>query len=403
MGLINRCFLALLLLALTAGCTPSRTTLPAVWSTVPPGSFLSTHGESLDDREFSRLANSSDFILVGESHTNPCDHSVKVRIIDALVQSGKQFAIGLEMLPVSVQPVLDRFNARQIAAADLGKEVDWEKLWGYPYSLYQPIFEAAERHQVPVAALNVPRETLIKYRDQGNPALNDADRLLLPRRIIGPSPAQQKALTMQAGLHSAMRESAQNSTNSTKREHMPATTEMTERFFMIQSLWDSMMAEQALLRFDQWNLPVLILAGGGHVEHGWGIEYRLRTLRPDARCLGVMPVRDAEDFALMADPGQRPMPGSAVFFYCAAQHKSRLGMNIIFEADRMRIQSVDPDSAAARAGLLPDDVLVSAGNRPLVEATDLHFAAMAAARQKKNLELTIQRGEGTRIITLPLR
>ncbi len=331
-----------LLLAMAAGCAkPTAVTSP--WVSPPPGSFLSATAEALPDTEVVSLARRADFILMGESHTNPCDHSVQARLIEALARSGQRFSIGLEMLPVTSQAVLDRFNDRRITAADLGEEVGWEKTWGYAYALYKPIFELAEEFDLPVAGLNIPRQTLVAFRDKGNEGLTAADRDALPRRIIPPSPAQKSALEMQIGLHQSMRTASEAEPAPSRSAPaagaqapgpMPgkalAMGDMAEKFYLVQALWDSMMAEQALKWRARLDLPMLILAGSGHVEHGWGIEYRLRTLDPQASCLGLMPVRDGEDFTSQTDTSQRPLPGNEVYFHCAAQHKSRLGMNILF-------------------------------------------------------------------------
>lgn len=391
-----------LLLAALCGCVVKPASGPRPeWTAPAAGSFLAASGQILSAAEVIRLAMDRDFVLVGEGHTNPCDHAAQARIIEDLVQAGQRLAIGLEMLPVTVQPVLDRFNARQITAANLGREVGWEKLWGYPYDQYLPILELAEAHGLPVVALNIPRAVLTKYRDGGEAALTPDERTLIPSRVIEPSPEQKKALREQVGLHQTMREAGQAKNATTvPRAAMPG---MTERFFLVQALWDSMMAEQARMWRATLNRPLIILAGAGHVEHGWGVEYRLRVLEPAARILAVMPVRDEEDFMAQADPTPRAHPGETIFFACAAQHKSRLGMTIVFEAEAMRVDTVEPGSAADRAGLQAGDILIAAGGANLTEATDLHFAAMAASRQKKPLRLTIRRGSQTQTVTLPLR
>ena len=401
-----------LLLAMLAGCAkPAAVTPP--WVSPPPGSFFSAKAEPLSDADVVKRARPADFILMGESHTNPCDHTVQARLIEALAQSGHQFSIGLEMLPVTTQTVLDEFNARRIAAADLGEAVNWEKIWGYPYALYKPIFELAEKFDLPVIGLNIPRQTLVTFRDKGNEALSEADRNALPRRIIPASPAQKAALEMQVGLHQSMRTAtapgsdAKDAPKDAKVSKAmpgkaPSMSAMAEKFYLVQALWDSIMAEQALAYEGRLNRPMLILAGSGHVEHGWGIEYRLRTLDPKAVCLSVMPVRDAEDFKAQTDTSQRPMPAEQVYFHCAAQHKSRLGMNILFEEKAMRVESVEPGSKADSAGLMAGDVLVEAAGRPLTEAMDLHFAAMAASRQNKPLKLTVKRAGQTIALTIPL-
>ena len=77
-------------------------------------------------------------------------------------------------------------------------------------------------------------------------------------------------------------------------------------------------------------------------------------------------------------------------------------MNVVFEDTGMRVESVEPGSRADKAGLMPGDVLLSAGGRELKEATDLHFAAMAASRDRKPLELTVLRQGQTVTLNLPL-
>lgn len=395
-----RILLLPLLLAMLAGCAkPTAVTPP--WTSPPSGSFLSADGRTLPDGDVTAIGRTTDFILVGESHTNLCDHAVQARLIDALAGSGISFVIGLEMLPVTAQPVLDRFNAGELGATELEEAVGWKKLWGYPYAQYRPIFDLAARHRLPVAALNIPRQVLTAFKDGGEDGLPPEDRAAMPGRIIPVSPAQKDALEKQVGLHQSMRAAAGDSKGSSKET--PDMDAMTERFFLVQALWDSMMAEQALAWHERLGLPVLILTGSGHVEHGWGIEYRLRTLDPDATTLAVMPVRDGEDFRSQANASLRPLPdGETVFFHCAAQHRSRLGMNILFETGGMRVESVEPGSRAEQAGLRAGDILLSSGDRPLKEATDLHFAAMAAARSEKPMQLTVRRGSETLNLDLPL-
>jgi uncharacterized iron-regulated protein len=396
-----RILLVPLLLAVLAGCAkPTAVTPP--WTSPPSGSFLSADGRALPDDAVTAMAQNADFILVGESHTNLCDHAVQARLIEALAGGGARFVIGLEMLPVTAQPVLDRFNAGELGAEELGEAVGWKKLWGYPYAQYRPILELAEKYRLPVAALNIPRRVLTAFKDGGEEGLSPEDRAAIPGRIIAVSPAQKASLEKQVGLHQSMRAAAKGSKD--QPEDTPDMGAMAERFFLVQALWDSMMAEQALAWHERLGFPVLILTGSGHVEHGWGIEYRLRTLAPGTATLAVMPVRDGEDFRLQSDAALRPLPGGdTVFFHCAAQHKSRLGMNIIFETGGMRVESVEPGSRAEQAGLRAGDVLLSSGDRPLKEATDLHFAAMAAARSEKPMQLTVRRGSETLNLDLPLR
>ncbi|NLV98117.1 MAG: PDZ domain-containing protein [Desulfovibrionales bacterium] len=390
---------AVLFLVAMVGCAKSRPITPVTWSSVSPGTFLHATGIPVDDAQFITLAADHDFILVGESHTNPCDHAVQVKILESLASHGTAFVLGLEMVPVTAQPVLDQFHAGEISAQDLGDKIGWEDVWGHPYRLYRPIFVVAQQYHIPIVALNIPRETLLALRDQSFSPSMGQGYSWAPEVVLAPSPEQQTALVQQAGIHKEMQERAQeHSSNSTSL----AGNKSTQRFFTVQALWDSMMAEQALKHHESWGLPMVIFAGGGHVEHGWGIEYRLRTLKPEARCLGIMPVRDTQDLALLSDSTRRTLPGEMIYYYCAAEYKSRLGMHLVFVSEKIQVQSIEAGSLADKAGLRAGDILTFAGGKPLENASDLHFAAMAASRHKKPLVLQVQRGSDRIALTLPL-
>lgn len=384
-------------LALAFCCGCALKPAPESLTTVPePGTFVTSTGQKLTESQVLHLALDKDFILIGEGHTNACDHAVQANFLQNLALAGQKFALGLEMLPVTAQPALDAFNARQFSAADLEEKSNWNQLWGHPYSLYLPIFQVAETYNLPVLALNIPRSLLTKIRDQGQTSLSAHERTQAPQKILAASAPQKKALHAQLKVHQNLRKPI-----SPDQQDLDET-QQSDRFFLVQAIWDSMMAEQALAWHQTLHLPIVVLAGAGHVEHGWGIEYRLRQLSPQARILAVMPVRDKNDFLAQSDPKQRAQAGEMIFYVCAVQHQSRLGMHVVFENQVIRVAEVRPDSKAARAGLIPGDILVAANKEKLTTATDLHFAAMTAARQKKPLALTVQRDHTTLTLILPL-
>lgn len=400
-------FLILLMGLFMIGCSLPATKAPVAWTPVPPGTLLKNNGTLITETDLVSWARDYDFVLVGESHTNPCDHAVQVRIMEQWAAAQVKFILGLEMLPVTAQEVLDRFNARQISAQDLGASIGWSELWGHPYSLYAPIFALAERENIPVMALNISREALQVLRDNEY-ADADLKKHLVPKQIIDPSAAQRQALDDQVKMHQKMRTQALGHPKGHEqvqelKTEVNVLDQASARFFRVQAVWDSMMAEQALALHEQWQLPILIFAGSGHVQHGWGIEYRLQSLAPEARCLGIMPVRDSEDWAYLLDESQRALPGETIFYHCAAVHKSRLGMHLVFESEQIRVQSVESGSPAGQAGLQPGDLLMAAGDKVLDNAADLHFAAMAAVQQNQNLILTIKRASEILTLTLPLR
>jgi len=154
-----------------------------------------------------------------------------------------------------------------------------------------------------------------------------------------------------------------------------------ERFFLVQSLWDTGMAEKAVELRQRSGHPVVILAGGGHVEHGWGIPRRLKVLDPEAKVMTIMPWRGDEFYPTAADS----------FFYCPASYESRMGMTIEMRQGRAVISAVKRDRKGYEKGLRPGDIIAKAQGIPLTGLTALHMAGAKAHKEDKPLVFTIDR------------
>ncbi len=258
------------------------------------GPLLTASGETLKLREFADRVREADYVLVGESHENACDHRSQALLVTALAE--RRPSVGLEMVSTERQPILDRFNAGGLPLDALPEALDWEKQWGVDFALYAPIFQSAAEAKLPIVALNVPRSVLKALREKGFEQLSPEERLQLPEDIFMPSEEQTEALREQFDAH---------------REHMKIPDSDVElrfgRFMLVQAIWDTAMATRAMETARSTERAVVVLAGTGHVERRWGIALRLEALVPGAQIVTVLPWRggaapDAEE----AD----------FFFYC---------------------------------------------------------------------------------------
>mgnify|MGYP006284316781 CR=1 FL=1 len=336
------------------------------------GSLFHRDGYAVSRPEFAVQTWDADYLLVGEGHASSCDHRVQAGLIQTLASFGTRPVVGLEMVDVTRQEVLDRFNHGDLSLDALPKALEWNATWGYDFELYAPIFETAQRLALPLRALNLPRRVIDAVKTGSVADLNATDASLVPSDIIPPSEEQQDALKEQFRQHRSLLSSAGST---------------LERFFLVQSLWDTQMAMQSVVARQELARPVVVIAGSGHVERGWGIALRLDRLDPGARVVTVVPWRG------MTDPDPRE---GEYRFYCPLSHTSRLGYTLSVSFDGIEVTVVQPDSRAAEAGLMAGDVIGSVAGEKVTALWQLHQAATQARRQGGLLEMTVVR-DGTAV------
>jgi uncharacterized iron-regulated protein len=334
------------------------------------GEFISNYGQPLSLEEVVAMARGYDYILIGEGHRNPVDHKVQQALLDGLSGNGDGLSLGLEMVGVDRQQELDDYCKGQVSLDGLPAELDWAENWGYDFGLFRDHFAIAKRNGVPVAGLNVPSKVVRKISRDGLDGLSDEERALLPAEIVPPATDQRAFLNAVMAMH-------KNKDAKDEQER--------ERFYLVQSIWDSKMAEQAVRLRRQYDWPVLVVAGAGHVEYGWGIAKRIRWFDPAARILTIMPWRGGEFDSEAGD----------VFFYSPDTYRSRMGMVLSGQADGILVESVSRGSRADRAGLRPGDLLTEASGIPLEGLFSLHLAGTKVHDADEPLVFTVLRGGKT--------
>jgi hypothetical protein len=178
------------------------------------------------------------------------------------------------------------------------------------------------------------------------------------------------------------------------------------------------MAEQAARLKKQSSGPVLIAAGTGHVEYGWGIALRLRLLAPGARIVSVMPWRapmetvivdrDISDLLLSGGESSAfPPPDLGdVYYYAGPDSLSKsLGMftgHRPESPDQLTVLALDEDGVAGEAGLKEGDIILRLGAHLIKNNGDFHSLLARFRAYDHPADLEILRGNKRLRLELPL-
>lgn len=397
---------------------PPAPVMPAV--DIPSGGFFTVNGtltEVLSDAQLAGLASGARYILVGEGHASACDHMVQARVLRALASAGRRPAVGLEMVSVEREPLLERFNRGEIPLDDLEKALDWRAFWGFPLDLYGPVFEVALELRLPMAALNLPKDVTRALSTKGVQGLTPQEAAWMPYQLIPPPAGQRASLEEEFNRHRHFRMDKVHGGDKAKGDDKPNGDDKAnadkpngegksgdddkpngkdpalERFLAVQSAWDSKMAEAAVEAWDKYERPLVILVGSGHVEHGWGIPSRLRGLDPGAGILTIAPWRGGEPVDPLA---------ADAFFHCHETHESRLGFTLESLQEGALVMAVIPGSKAEAAGFLKGDLMVEVGGQAVTGLWAMHKAAAMARAKGQPLEFVILREGGRLTLSIPL-
>lgn len=243
-----------------------------------------TYGQLIDE------LNKVDLIAVGEQHDSVVHHQMQLQIIKSLFALDERLGVGMEMFQRPYQSVINRYFAGEISEAEFLKQTEYAKRWGYDWQLYREIVVFAKRNNIPLAALNAPAELTKRVKEVGYDNLT-ADE----KKQLGPVDFNVKEhrefwlelLSMMHGTHKA-------------------TPEQKERSYQVMAVWDDYMGRSAAdFRKDRQLQRMVILAGSGHIEGGFGIPDRAakyaNASRATIRIFVGTPAEDEPDGYLPTD------------------------------------------------------------------------------------------------------
>ncbi len=158
----------------------------------------------------SKVISRSRVVLVGETHDQANDHLVQLEVLEMLHKvKNRKTVVGLEMLNMKLQPLLDLYAGGEISEEKFLKKSNWKKEWGVPFELYKPVFDYIRRHNLRAIALNVPRRLVARVARVGLEGLVPEEKKELPENMeLSSDPRYIKHLKKVFSEHSAPRRAA---------------------------------------------------------------------------------------------------------------------------------------------------------------------------------------------------
>ncbi len=316
---------------------------------LPTGSKV-TLNQMIDTVSGSRV------IYIGETHDNLEEHRVQLQVIRRLADRGK-IAVGMEMFRRSAQKDLDRYNRGELPDKQFRKL--FRRNWGSGYKLYQPIFDFLKQRSIPLIGLKSTHITEAAFRG-GDPAPGLG---FYPE--IDETDPYHKAYAMSIfGGHG---------------DHSEPLTSP----YRILLLWEETMAQtvaEFLLNKANRDRKLVVLAGGFHVQYGFGIPKRAfrRVPHPYSIILPTvtkMPEELKETREMDVEHISIPLYSAdfawKVAYRVLPEKKIKLGVMLREEDTGVRVTAVSKNSNAERAGIRHGDLLLQADGNDILDVEAL--------------------------------
>ncbi len=332
-------------------------------------------------------------LLVGEEHTAMESHRVEKRVLEELAAAGRHVSVGLEMYPYVEQPSLELWVGGKLSEKEFVAQSRWYKNWGYNWGYYRDIFLLAGEKQMPMFAVNTPREIVAAVRKKGFTGLTQEEAAHVPAKIDTDSPDHLrlfKASFGEEGFHTGMSEAD------------------WKKMFEAQCTWDATMAQNAVAAAKKSagdeKAILVVLAGSGHVQYGLGIERQAARLF-SGRIATLVPVAVRDE---KSKPVRSVRASYADFVWGVARESDPLFAELGVSTrpaeggKGVSVINVEKKSVAERAGIALGDIIASLDGTAVEDRETLN-RLVAEKKWGDSARLALRRGGGPVNVTAYFR
>ncbi|HSA96693.1 MAG TPA: ChaN family lipoprotein [Acidobacteriota bacterium] len=302
-------------------------------------------------------------VHVGETHDAMAMHEIEFQVIRALYEKDHHLAIGLEMVPITLQETLNKWTAGILTKDEFLREIRWYVTWNFNFGYYEKIFDFAREHRLPIYALNAPREVISKIRMRGWDALTEEEKAFFP----GPPDVSNQD-------HRTLIRTVFESEDIPEAMKGPGLDKMFEGLYRGQSAWDEVMGWNAVRAAEAEGRRVVVCVGSGHLLYSLGLNRR-------AYERSKLPFKTV--IAVEAAAGGKPLTVSRAIadyvFGLAPEAKKAfptIGLTLK-KVDNLENLVIDPkptDGVAGRSGFERGDVILSVDGLAYTDINELRMA-----------------------------
>lgn len=238
-------------------------------------------------------------VLLGERHDRYDIHRWQMHISASLFALRDDLAVGFEMFPRRLQPVLDEWVARKLDAETFLERAEWGKVWGFAADLYWPLFHFCREFRVKMLALNCRRDLVTRVGKEGWDAIPQEERDGLTSARTASLAHREHLLRLTNGGPPAM-------------QGKSADAPEFDRFVRAQQTWDRAFACNIAAYLNEKPEALVVgIIGRGHMEYGFGTPDQLDDLGINQ--VGVLLTEDVGDAASTLKVAEMPAIAHAVF------------------------------------------------------------------------------------------
>ena len=321
-------------------------------------------GVKITREQLMDMLSCATIIYVAETHDNVNSHKVQLEILKELLQRNPHHvSVGMEMLKRSSQEAADQWISGQLDEKDFVKV--WVENWSNDFEYYRSLLQYMRENRIPLVALQALDDWIditkgetespnkLKEMEEPMPELDFTDPYHRAhiRAIFGGHPM--------GGLD-------------------------FDTFYRVQVLWDESMAESIAAYLQGKNgqhEQMLVLAGGHHIQYGFGIPRRVfrRLPVPYAIVLPMTVHIAPEKRSKLMDvtlPENPFRPGDfawIVSYEDLSDQMVYLGVIVHDTDEGVKVLGTVSNSTAEKAGVQKDDILTALDGEPVKTKFDLTY------------------------------